>query len=96
MSVIELKKERNKVPADVIKSLEDALAAAKDGRMDSVILSFIAEKEDDDEEIEGATYFWNNTGNAVEILGYAELLKSAIIDQVYEHMLDVNDPHGGH
>lgn len=81
--VLEFKKPKeDEVPKFVVELLEKMLAKAKEGKLKTIITHFNYQ-EGEDEKFHGGTIFWNESGNPIEILGLAELVKSVALDYVY-------------
>ena len=69
-------------PAFVIEILEKVLAKAKEGKLKTLITHF-GFVQDDTEEYQGGTVLWNDSGNAVEMVGVTEILKHMAMDYVF-------------
>lgn len=84
--------KRNSVPKVFIKTLEDALEAAKDGRLSSISLyGNWGGETGTEEEQPGKAVLWTANGNVYELIGQIEFLKAVALEGLLEKAFVADD-----
>lgn len=89
----ERKKEEDKVPAEIVKKIEDILQKAKDGKLVSIVMNFrydIEDDEKDDEKDDGnhGSMYYNKSQSPLEVLGTVEMMKAQVFQLIYQDYME--------
>lgn len=78
------KAEADKPPEFLLEKIQQLNDMAVNGKLRSVLLHY--DYENDESDMQGGTMMWHYSGNALELLGLAEVIKSVALDFTLESM----------